>query len=101
MSFLDKAKELAEQAKEKAGGAIDKAGDAVEKAGDLAAKGVDAAASGVDKATGGKYTEKIGAVSGKLEGVLDPDDSTGLRSASGEATPEEKPKTEDSGKSEE
>jgi hypothetical protein len=59
MSFLDKAKDLAEQAK-------DIAGDALEKAGDLAAKGVDIAATGVDKATGGRFHDKI-------ESVLDRD----------------------------
>ncbi|GAA2828999.1 Rv0909 family putative TA system antitoxin [Crossiella cryophila] len=71
MSFLDKAKELAEQAKEKAAEfAQSPAGD---KARELAAKGVDAAASGIDKVTGGKYTDKIETVSNKVEGFLDKD----------------------------
>ncbi|RRO15453.1 antitoxin [Saccharopolyspora rhizosphaerae] len=63
MSFLDKAKHVADQAKVKAE-------ELAEKAGPSAAKGLDAAKSSLDKATGGKYHDKIESVSGKVEGVL-------------------------------
>ncbi|SDX53704.1 MT0933-like antitoxin protein [Saccharopolyspora shandongensis] len=67
MSFLDKAKELANQAK-------GKAGELAEKAGPSAAKGLDAAKSSLDKATGGKYHDKIESVSHKVEGMIKRDD---------------------------
>ncbi|MEU6267394.1 antitoxin [Saccharopolyspora shandongensis] len=67
MSFLDKAKELANQAK-------GKAEELAEKAGPSAAKGLDAAKSSLDKATGGKYHDKIESVSHKVEGMIKRDD---------------------------
>jgi len=57
MSFLDKAKDAAEQAVDKAG---DKIGDAVDKAGDL-----------VDDKTGGKHSEHIDAGAEKVKDTLD------------------------------
>jgi len=73
MSFLDKAKELAERAKplaEKAKPYAEKAQPYAEKAATLAAKGVDNAKSSVDKATKGKYHDQIETVSTKLGEAL-------------------------------
>lgn len=92
MSFLDKAKQVAEDLVEKAGPVTKSLGDKAkplaekakplaekaapyaEKAADLAAKGVSTAASTVDKATGGKYHDRIENVSGKVTGALSRDD---------------------------
>ncbi|MGP4021209.1 antitoxin [Saccharopolyspora sp. 5N708] len=63
MSFLEKAKELANQAK-------GKAEHLAERAGPSAVKGLDAAKSSLDKATGGKYHDKIENVSHKVEGII-------------------------------
>jgi hypothetical protein len=60
---------LASQAKERAAELADKAGE-------LGAKGVSALAEGIDKVTGGKYSDKISAVTSKIEEKLDPDDPT-------------------------
>ncbi|MBB5153676.1 antitoxin [Saccharopolyspora phatthalungensis] len=70
MSFLDRAKELANQAK-------GKAEELAEKAGPSAAKGLDAAKSSLDKATGGKYHDKIETVSHKVEGMIKRDHHDG------------------------
>ncbi|MEU6130881.1 antitoxin [Saccharopolyspora sp. NPDC047091] len=76
MSFLDKAKDLANQAK-------DKAGELAEKAGPNATKGLDAAKTKLDKATGGKYHDQIENVSSKVEGVLNKQQSTGDSGSTG------------------
>jgi len=64
MSFLDKAKKLAEQAAEKAAPLLDKAAphaqDMVDKAGQQ-----------IDKRTGGKYRDKIEAVEAKVGELAD------------------------------
>ena len=59
MSFLDKAKKLAEQAAEKAGPLIDKAAPHAQNA-------VDKAGQQIDRRTGGKYRDKIEAVEAKV-----------------------------------
>ncbi len=59
MSFLDKAKKLAEQAAEKAGPLIDKAAPHAQSA-------VDKAGQQIDRRTGGKYHAKIEAVEAKV-----------------------------------
>lgn len=93
--FVDKATELAAQAAAAAGPlkdkatefagtaaaaagpiasqAIDKATELAERAAELSAKGVGVLAEGIDKVTGGKYSDKISAVTSKLEERLDPD----------------------------
>jgi hypothetical protein len=81
--ITEKASELAGQAAQAAGPALEKAkevagdlavkaGPLVEKAAVMAAQGVSAAAEQIDKATGGKYSDKISAVSSKVEAALDP-----------------------------
>lgn len=91
MSFLDKAKQVAEDLVEKAGPLAErakplaekakpfaeKAAPYAEKAAGLAAKGVSTAASTVDKATGGKYHDKIENVSGKVAEALNRDGHAG------------------------
>jgi MT0933-like antitoxin protein len=62
-----------EKAKEVAGELAEKAAPLVEKAAVIAAQGVSVAAEQIDKATGGKYSDKISAVSSKLEDALDRD----------------------------
>ena len=59
MSFLDKAKKLAEQAAEKAGPLIDKATPHAQNV-------VDKAGQQIDRRTGGKYRDKIEAVEAKV-----------------------------------
>ena len=59
MSFLDKAKKLAEQAAEKAGPLIDKAAPHAQNM-------VDKAGQQIDRRTGGKYRDKIDAVEAKV-----------------------------------
>ncbi len=89
MSFMDKAKDMANQAKEKAGpwaekgrtaagDLAEKAGPWAEKAGNAASRGVGAAGTRLDKATSGKYSEQIGNVTGKVGQALDrnPDTKT-------------------------
>ena len=83
VSFLDKAKQVAEELVEKPRGPdgarrpsravaekakplAEKAAPYAEKAADLAVKGVSSAASTMDKATGGKYHDRIENVSGKV-----------------------------------
>ncbi|RSN48196.1 hypothetical protein DMC64_11420 [Amycolatopsis sp. WAC 04197] len=77
MSIVDKAKGLAAQAihkaEEVAGEVREKAGPLAEKAGDVAAKGVSAASAGANKVTGGRFEDKIGHVTEKVEGVLHQD----------------------------
>ena len=87
MSFLDKAKQVAEDLVEKAGPLAEKAkplaekakplaekaAPYAEKAADLAAKGMSSAASTMDKATGGKYHDRIETVTGKVAEVLNRD----------------------------
>lgn len=87
MSFLDKAKQVAEDLVEKAGPLAEKAkplaekakplaekaAPYAEKAADLAVKGVSSAASTMDKATGGKYHDRIETVSGKVAEALNRD----------------------------
>ncbi|MBE9373934.1 antitoxin [Saccharopolyspora sp. HNM0983] len=70
MSFLDKAKDLANQAK-------GKAEELADKHGPTAAKGVDAAKSQLDKATGGKYHDKIEGVNSKVQDALNRDQQNG------------------------
>jgi DNA-binding IclR family transcriptional regulator len=62
-----------EKAKEVAGELAEKAAPLVDKAAVIAAHGVSAAAEQIDKATGGKYSDKISAVSAKIEDALDRD----------------------------
>jgi MT0933-like antitoxin protein len=64
MSFLDKAKKLAEQAAEKAAPLIDKAAPHAQNA-------VDKAGQQIDKRTGGKYRDKIEAVEAKVGELAD------------------------------
>lgn len=81
MSFLDKAKGMANQAK-------GKAEELAEKHGPQASKGVDAAKSQLDKATGGKYSDKIEGVSNKVQDALNRDqhnDGTGSTGDKGQA----------------
>jgi hypothetical protein len=59
-----KAAELTETAREKAPAYIDRATE-------FAGKAVGATAAGVDKATQGRYSDKIGSVSGKVGATLD------------------------------
>lgn len=72
----DKAAELAATAAAAAGPlaaqAKGKAAELAERAGEVGAKGVSALAEGLDKATGGKYSDRISAVTSKLEDRLDP-----------------------------
>lgn len=63
MSFMDKAKGMADQAKEKAG-------EMAHRAGPSATKGLDSAKGQLDKATGGKYHDRIENVSGKVQDAL-------------------------------
>lgn len=70
MSFLDKAKNFAEQAK-------GKAGELADKAGPHAGKGIDAAKSSLNKATGGKYHDQIENYGNKVEGALKRDHNGG------------------------
>lgn len=63
MSFMDKAKDLAQQAR-------GKAEEAAEKAGPNATKGLHTAKEQLNKATGGKYQDKIETASGHVEGFL-------------------------------
>lgn len=76
MSFVDKAKDLANQAK-------GKAEEMAEKHGPQAAKGVDAAKSQLDKATGGKYSDKIEGVSNKVQDALNRDQNNGGTGSTG------------------
>jgi hypothetical protein len=50
-----------------------RAAELADKAGELGAKGVSALAEGLDKVTGGKYSDKISAVTSKVEDKLDPE----------------------------
>lgn len=72
--YLDKAKEQAEDLVEKAKPLADKAreqaGDLVDKARPVAASAAEKIGDGLDKATGGRYSEKIDGVSDKVEGAL-------------------------------
>lgn len=71
---IDKAKDIAGQAAEKASEVAsdlaEKVGPLAEKAGEVAAKGVHAAADAANKATGGRFEDKIGSVTEKVEGKL-------------------------------
>lgn len=62
-----------EKAREVAGELAEKAAPIVDKAAELAAHGVSATAEQIDKVTGGKYSDKISAVSSRIEGVLERD----------------------------
>ncbi|MEP7178412.1 MAG: Rv0909 family putative TA system antitoxin, partial [Pseudonocardiales bacterium] len=53
-----------------------KAAELAERAGELGAKGVSTLGESLDKVTGGKYSDKISAVTAKLEEKLDPDNPT-------------------------
>lgn len=94
--YLAKATELAEQAKEKAGPlaeqAKEKAGPLAGKAKDAAVKGTHKAAETLDSRTGGKYSDKIGTVTGKVDTALGKDTVAGPASdpvyIAGDATPE-------------
>lgn len=94
--YLAKATELAEQAKEKAGPlaeqAKEKAGPLADKAKDAAVKGTHKAAETLDSRTGGKYSDKIGTVTGKVDTALrkDPmaDPAADAVYIAGDATPE-------------
>jgi uncharacterized protein YjbJ (UPF0337 family) len=66
----DQAEDLAEKAKPLADKAMGKAGEVVEKARPMAASAVDRMGEGLDKVTGGRYTGKIDGVSDKVEGAL-------------------------------
>ena len=70
MSFLDKAKKLAEQAAEKAGPLIDKAAPHAQNAADKAGQQI-------DKRTGGKYHDKLEAVETKVGELADKRMGTG------------------------
>lgn len=73
----DKAAEFAATAAAAAGPlashAKDRAAGIADKAGELGAKGVGVLAEGIDKVTGGKYSDRISAVTSKIEEKLDPD----------------------------
>ena len=79
----DKAAELAHTAAAAAAPiaaqAKGKATEIAERAGEVSAKGVSALAEGLDKATGGRYSDRISAVTAKIEEKLEPDDPTGQR----------------------
>lgn len=77
MGFLDKAKDKLNEIKDH--GLDGKVGDTV-------AQGIDKASAAADKATGGKYSDKIGSVSDKVEGTIDRDGSAGTQ-----AKPQAKP----------
>jgi hypothetical protein len=64
---------MLEKAKVTASELADKAGPYVGKAAGMAAHGVTAAAGQLDKATKGKYSDKITAVTSKIEKTLDRD----------------------------
>jgi hypothetical protein len=53
-----------------------KAAELAERAGELGAKGVSVLGEGIDKVTGGKFTDRISAVTAKVEDKLDPDNPT-------------------------
>lgn len=73
----EKATELASTAAAAAGPlatqAKDKAAELAERGREIGVKGVGALAESIDKVTGGKYSDKISAVTSKIEGKLDPD----------------------------
>jgi hypothetical protein len=64
MSFMDKAKGLADQAKKSATQAVDKAGPKI-------ADGIDKAKHVVDERTGRKHTDKIDTAAQKAKDALD------------------------------
>ena len=74
----DKATEVAAAAAAAAGPMAKHAKDRVaglaDRAGEIGAKGVSAAAEGLDAVTLGKFSDKISAVSSRIEGALDPED---------------------------
>lgn len=91
MSFLDKAKDLANDLAEKAAPLKDKAVEAVddlvekagplrekaapyvEQAGEAAAKGAEAARAKLDELTGGKFSEGVQTAAEKVEGLFNRD----------------------------
>jgi hypothetical protein len=64
MSFMDKAKGLADQAKSAATQAVDKAGPKI-------ADGIEAAKHVVDERTGRRHTDKLDSAAEKAKDVLD------------------------------